>query len=34
LTSSRRYFGLIAGLIAVLLIVWLLVVQVEEFAIW
>jgi tetrahydromethanopterin S-methyltransferase subunit F len=33
-TSSNRYYGLAAGLIAILLIAWLLVLQLEEFGIW
>jgi hypothetical protein len=34
LTSSKEYLGLLAGIIAILLIGWLLIVQVEEFAVW
>jgi hypothetical protein len=34
LTSSRQRFALITGTIAVLLIAWLLIVQLEEFAVW
>jgi hypothetical protein len=34
LTANRQYLGLIAGILAILLVAWLLAVQVEEFGFW